>query len=282
MSEVVALHAGTRTPPPRLAEMESARLDALCQAIRGNRFLPAPAAETVFVGDGDYRTIGAEFLGHFVRIGGLRPTDRVLDIGCGIGRMAVPLTQYLDPEAGSYEGFDPVAEGIGWCAQAITPVYPRFRFQHLDIRHALYNPDGHLAGIEVALAHREESFDFAAMVSVATHLPPDEVGAYAREIARLLAPGGRLFMTAFVIGRGAVEASGRDPRLGFRRAGDGPAWYADPAAPLGAVGFDEGFLEATLAAAGLIPVATSLGHWRGRAADHYQDVIVATKPGRAA
>ena len=60
-----------------------------------NRFLPAPPAELTFCGDGDYRAIGAEFLGHFVRLADLRPHERVLDIGCGIGRMAVPLTQFL-------------------------------------------------------------------------------------------------------------------------------------------------------------------------------------------
>ncbi len=68
----------------------------LAHWIEHNRFMPAPPADTVFVGDGDYRAIGAEFLRHVVEIGGLAPDARVLDVGCGIGRLAVPLTQYLD------------------------------------------------------------------------------------------------------------------------------------------------------------------------------------------
>jgi hypothetical protein len=67
-------------------------LDWLMASIRTNRFIPAPPPENVFVGDGDFRTIGAEFLGHLVRIAGLKPDDRVLDIGSGIGRLAGPLT----------------------------------------------------------------------------------------------------------------------------------------------------------------------------------------------
>lgn len=278
MNEVVAFKAAAPTDSRALKNEE--QVGWLSDAIRKNRFLPAPPVENVFVGDGDYRAIGAEFLSHFVRIGGLRPTDRVLDAGCGIGRMAVPLTQYLDDETAFYEGFDPVSDGIAWCAQAITPFYPNFRFHHLDIAHALYNPGGHLPGEEVILPFRDESFDFALMISVATHLPPGELTAYAREIARVLAPGGRLFLTAFIMDETGQANIGRDPRLGFQRAGDGPAWHADPKAPLGAVGFDEGFIETTLASVGLAHVTTSLGHWRGRAADHYQDIIVAEKPGR--
>lgn len=87
---------------------DNAQLSRLLEEIARNEALPAPAPENVFVGDGDYRAIGLEYLGHFVHIGGLKPNHRVLDIGCGIGRMAVPLTQFLDPKTGTYEGVDPV------------------------------------------------------------------------------------------------------------------------------------------------------------------------------
>ncbi|WP_275042738.1 SAM-dependent methyltransferase [Azospirillum baldaniorum] len=98
-----------------------------------------PPPDRVFIGDGDFRAIGAEFLRHFVRVGGLKPKHRVLEIGCGIGRMAVPLTQYLDS---SYDGVDIVEDGIRWCAETITPAYPEFRFRTLDVANALYNPGG--------------------------------------------------------------------------------------------------------------------------------------------
>jgi hypothetical protein len=64
----------------------------------------------IFVGPGDYRKTGEEFLGYFRSLGRLKPTDRVLDLGCGIGRMAVPLTRYLT--TGSYEGIDIVSPRV--------------------------------------------------------------------------------------------------------------------------------------------------------------------------
>lgn len=253
------------------------RVGWLMEAVLRNRFLPQPDAGSVFVGDGDFRAVGAEFLGHFIRLGGLRPEHRVLDIGCGIGRMAVPLTQYLDVEKGRYSGLDPVEGGTAWCRRFITPAYPNFTFQRLDIAHKLYNPQGKISGQALKLPYADRQFDFVIMTSVVTHLPPDEVLVYLSEVARLLKPGGRLFMTAFVVDTtAAANASGkRDARLGFVRDGDGPCWFVPDMPPLAAVGFDEGFLDQSLEKAGLAIALKSLGHWRGQNAEHYQDLYVA-------
>jgi SAM-dependent methyltransferase len=257
------------------AEAES-RLDRLMEEISRDGSLPAPPAENVFVGDGDYRAIGAEYLGHFVRIGGLKPFESVLDIGCGIGRMAVPLTQYLDSGTAFYEGVDPVNAGIEWCVQNITSAYPTFRFCRVDVAHELYNPGGAIAGHEIVLPFADAKFDFVAMVSVATHLPEAEISAYAREIARLLAPGGRLFLTAFIVAAGDPDRPTARPRF---TPGNRPGtWFGDPLAPLGAIGFDAGIIEDILKKAGLQVQRVSLGHWRGIESSHYQDVIIAGKP----
>lgn len=263
-------------PEPIPAEVSAGpELDWLMASLQSNRFMPHPPPDSIFVGDGDYRAIGAEFLGHFIRIGRLQPHERVFDIGCGIGRMAVPLTQYLDPERGSYDGVDPVMEGILWCAQTITPAYPRFRFQRLDIAHPLYNPQGSLPGLEVRFGFANGSFDFVTMTSVATHLPPEELVVYLQEAARLLAPGGRLFLTAFAIDG---TSTGQE-RLSFKRWQDGPGWYAIDEAPLAAAGIDSRFLLEQATQAGLTVEALRPGHWRGISAAHYQDLLIATKPG---
>ena len=85
-----------------------------------------------FVGSGDYERVGAVFLDYFIKLGGLEPRHRVLDIGCGVGRMAVPLTGYLSNE-GSYEGVDIVPEGIEWCTNNLST---RFSFPVFCGRHS--------------------------------------------------------------------------------------------------------------------------------------------------
>ena len=273
MTATLALRQTTEPAPATLPA--TPELAWLMAHVQTNRFLPHPPPDSIFVGDGDYRAIGAEFLGHFIRIGRLQPHERVFDIGCGIGRMAVPLTQYLDPERGSYDGVDPVMDGILWCAQTITPAYPRFRFQRLDIAHPLYNPQGSLPGNEVRFGFPNQSFDFITMTSVATHLPPDELVVYLNEAARLLAPGGRLFLTAFALDG---QSTGQE-RLKFRRWGEGPGWYAIEEAPLAAAGIDAGFLLEHATQAGLAVERLDPGHWRGHSAAHYQDLLLAVKPG---
>ena len=47
------------------------------------------------VGAGDFVAIGNKWKEFFVTSAGLLPEHRVLDVGCGIGRMAIPLTEVL-------------------------------------------------------------------------------------------------------------------------------------------------------------------------------------------
>jgi SAM-dependent methyltransferase len=276
-SPVLIKEAASLAPLP--APLQGERLADLQQLIGRNRFLPVPPSEDNFVGDGDYLAIGTEFLGHFIELGGLQDRDRVLDIGCGIGRMAVPLTQYLHPEAARYVGIDPASAGIQWCTRNISSVYPNFRFMHLDIANALYNPDGYIRGAEIALPFANGSFDFAIMTSVVTHLPEEEIAPYFREISRLLDLGGRLFLSAFVIA--PEKGAGLTPRVVFSRAGEGAAWYGNPRAPLAAVAYDDGFLDNALQSAGFEVALKQFGHWRGSTGEqHYQDFFVAVKSAR--
>ena len=58
---------------------------------------------------------------------------QVLDIGCGLGRMAIPLTQYLQAPQGSYHGVDLVASALAWNTDAITSVYKNFTLSLIHI-----------------------------------------------------------------------------------------------------------------------------------------------------
>src|SRR5262249_45691230 len=156
-----------------------------------------PPDELNFVGCGSFRKIGDEFLQHFINVGGLKSDHRVLDVGCGIGRMAIPLTQYLSPK-GSYDGFDIVDFGIEWCRQYIGDKYPNFRFQMADICNKTYHPAGRYDASVYRFPYPNESFDFVFLTSVFTHMMPAEFENYLAEIARVLKPGGRVFSTFFL------------------------------------------------------------------------------------
>lgn len=251
-------------------------LEVLQRHVAANRFLPVPPEGMHNIGDGDFRAIGAEFLGHFVRIGGLRPTDAVLDIGCGLGRMALPLTQYLQAPKGRYHGIDVVADGIAWCAQAIGAVYPNFTFGHLDVQSDLYHPAGKAAADTVRLPVADSSVDFVVMTSVFTHLRSAAAQAYLGEVSRVLKPGGKLFASLFLFDdqtRAALHA--KTGRLGFDPGAPGPEWIADDAHPLAAVAYDQAYFLGRAAAVGLLPAKPVVaGSWSGRTGTSYQDLCV--------
>src|SRR5215472_1770689 len=104
-------------------------LDGL-DSLTGKRDPLMPPRRTfAMVGHGDFKQTGDEFVGYFTRFG-LKAEDNVLDVGCGIGRMAIPLTRFITAR---YEGFDIVRSEIEWCTKNITPRYPNFQFQLADI-----------------------------------------------------------------------------------------------------------------------------------------------------
>lgn len=265
---------------PMIADWSETRiedpLDPLCAQILRNRFIPRPPTDRIFIGDGDFLAIGVEFLKWFVHLGKLLPSERVLDIGCGIGRMALPLTQYL--ETGSYAGVDIVDEGINWCALNITPYYENFRFQRLDLQHAIYNPSGEKTTATIRLPFDDGSFDFVFMTSVVTHLPTAEVRAYAREIRRVMSPQARLFFTAFMLNRPAREGlAAGNGAFAFNTADPSPELHADEANPLAAVAYDEDFLLGLFLEAGLRRNQPPIyGRWSGRASPgpSFQDINV--------
>jgi len=157
-----------------------------------------PRALIDWVGGGDFLTIGEHFFGHFTHLCDLKPNERILDVGCGAGRMAVPLTSYLSPE-GSYEGFDVVPAGIDWCADQISSRFPNFQFRLADVHSRKYNPTGATQAAEYTFPYEDDQFDFIFATSVFTHMWPDETQRYLSEMARVLKPGGRMLVTFFLL-----------------------------------------------------------------------------------
>src|SRR5690348_6274231 len=70
----------------------------LAESLSGKRDPMIPPRGRIFIGPGDFRELGQKLVSDFTRYGHLKPSDRVLDIGCGIGRIAIPLTKFIGKE----------------------------------------------------------------------------------------------------------------------------------------------------------------------------------------
>lgn len=133
-----------------------------------------------------------------IKWGGFQPSQRVLDVGCSMGRLAMPLMKYLDNK-GSYEGLDIVRAAIDWCSNNITPKYPNFCFKIADIYNKNYNPYGKLTASEYKFPYQNGEFDFVCLFSVFTHMLPKDMENYFSEISRVLKKQGKCIITFFIL-----------------------------------------------------------------------------------
>ena len=229
-----------------------------------------------FAGDSDFLATGAELLGLLGTYGALRSASHVLDVGCGIGRLARPLVAVLDPaDGGAYVGFDPVEHAVAWCATR----YPaHFRFVHADLRNDLYNPEGAAAASDYRFPVPDGWATLAVATSVFTHLDRAEADHYLAEVRRALAPGGVALLTFFLLDDGsrAALADGRARQAFVEPAGEQAV--ADRDVTMAAVAHDRGSILAVLTERGLEAVAVHDGTWRGGAGLSYQDLVVARTP----
>jgi SAM-dependent methyltransferase len=218
-----------------------------------------------------FHRLGKDLLNLLVRYGGLKPDDKVLDIGCGPGRIAIPLTQFLSAR-GSYDGFDIVEKFIQHCQRVITPSYPRFHFQRADIFNTSYNPKGGECEHSFVFPYPDNSFDFVFLTSVFTHLLSDGVENYLSEIHRVLKPGGRCFATYFLLNAESEKCKTFVYLISHGKAAKENNLES-------ATAFDESYILKLYSKTGLHIIKPILyGSWSGRKDfTSYQDIIIGVK-----
>ncbi len=204
---------------------------------------------------------------------GLQADHRLLDIGSGIGNLAIGLSGYL---RGGYDGLEIHPEAVTWCQRAITRRHPEFRFHHADVFSRAYNPHGRAKASEYRFPFSAREFDFVFLGSVFTHMLPDAVERYVSEISRVLAPNGICIASCFLLNpdtRPGVE--GGHSFMSFPV--EHPSRLCrlhDADIPEAAVALDEVFVRRIYANAGLeIRDLRRGGWWNGLADD--QDVVTA-------
>lgn len=237
---------------------------------------PIPPREMIdAVGGGDYELIG-QMVYHFVRVkASVLPTDDVLDIGSGCGRIAIPFARYLAPES-RYDGFDIVKTMVDWCSENITSEHPNFRFKHVSLSNTLYSPEGNDAGSFV-FPYEDQSFDVVFATSVFTHLVTASARQYAKEVARVLRPGGRGLLTFYIVNdefRRQKDTGKKVIPFGWS---NGEYSVTDPNRPEAVVAFEEPVAREILESGGLKIDGFSYGEWRVPGGWTYQDAFLVSR-----
>ena len=128
---------------------------------------------------------------------GARGTSRVLDIGCGQGRLATGLHRILGDDI-RYLGLDIMEPSVEWCRLNITSQHPSYKFRLLDVFNARYNPDGRVMIDEnFRFDVPDKSVDIVFLFSVFSHMTDTDAALYLRDAHRMLDDGGYMFFTTY-------------------------------------------------------------------------------------
>jgi ubiquinone/menaquinone biosynthesis C-methylase UbiE len=239
-----------------------------------------PPVEDMFDGPGSlavFKANGEEFLNIYKEICRLQPDEKMLDVGSGIGRKTLPLTQYLNGQA-VYEGIDIAKAGVDWCRDRITSRYPNFRFQQIDVYNKCYNPLGRHQASAYQFPFADESFTFVMLGSVFTHMLPADLEHYLSEVRRVLTAGGRCLISYFLLkdeSRRLIEAG--QSSFDFNYELDGYRTISREVLEE-AIAFDETMIRGFYEKAGPKIVRIDYGSWCGRAEYRSsQDLILAVR-----
>lgn len=123
----------------------------------------------------------------FLRLQGLKPQMKLIDVGCGCFRGGVHLVEFLD--AGNYYGMDISQELLdtGYDKE-IKPLGLEGKLPRTNL----------LCDGEFRAERLNARFDMGLAQSVFTHLPVNHIKLCLRRLAPAFVPGGVFYATAFV------------------------------------------------------------------------------------
>ncbi|MBO0757308.1 MAG: class I SAM-dependent methyltransferase [Bradyrhizobiaceae bacterium] len=220
---------------------------------------------------------GDEMAQSIVRLCRLSPGSRILEVGCGCGRLARALASYLGP-AGSYEGFDIVHALVDWCKRHLESPLPNFRFSLADIQAPGYNPAGVVAASAYRFPFAAGEFDAAVVSSVFTHMLAGEIENYITQLGRVLKPGAHMFITVLLFDEEAMRAVAQNATAFHFRHPVGPCMTFDRNCPREGIACPEAWLIDVLRHNGFGIGSIQRGNWRQlRSCEVSHDIVVARR-----
>lgn len=124
----------------------------------------------------------------------LEPKSRILDIGCGVGRLPIGLLA-TKAAFGSYLGIDVDDARVRWCQTNLSARDKRLAFRKSNMKNERYNPQ---SGNSLDYNLSADSHDIAYAYSLFSHLTQPHAESVLAAVAGALTQTGQFFVTVFV------------------------------------------------------------------------------------
>jgi|SRR5208337_3178671 len=239
------------------------------------RNVPLPPQELIFM-DRDPEQgfrMGLHLTDH-LRARGANIRDGVfLDIGCGWGRLAFGLLER--GFVGRYVGFDILKDRVDWLKQEFSARQNNYEFNHVDVANDRYNKSGGTEDVRLDLMLKNDTAETVTLLSVFTHLYPEDVVNYLHKIRMVVNKDSKLFFTCFIYD--GIAETGKKvaaPRFTFPNILNAESRYETASDPLHAIAYTTGFIQSAMKEAGFAGTIFP-GSWSGLKAEQVQDWIVA-------
>ncbi|MFN8006808.1 MAG: methyltransferase domain-containing protein [Terriglobia bacterium] len=137
---------------------------------------------TSVVGRLIFKLSGVVYSHTFIRVAGLNPGDKVLEIGCGMGTILTDAQRHVNSTE-SYLGID-LSHQMVLRGKEKTPA-------------VILKPVELIVGSALSLPLKSALFDVVLMSHVIKYLTDDQLDVVLEESARVLKPGGRIVLWEF-------------------------------------------------------------------------------------
>lgn len=246
-----------------------------------NHLIPEPQMRNMFGPFDDkeyYLNLGKKQADEVIEWLSIKPEDKILDVGCGCGRIAIHFLNYLS-EQGKYFGIDISKDFISYCNNNISTLKNNYQFQFIDAYNGAYGIEGKLKANEVTFPVESESMDAVIMWSVFTHMNLKDIDSYLKEVYRVLKKGGKFIASLNLYNqfiRRQIEMN--KSQLDIKHAVDEYSYTLHPEIPEWGFAHNEDRLKELYWESGFIIREIKYGSWSCKElTGEFHDCVIAEK-----
>jgi SAM-dependent methyltransferase len=186
----------------------------------------------------------------------LERSSRILDLGCGAGKIGRGLLPYLN-QKGSYLGIDVNRSAIDWCTQNITTRNANFIFKSINIANNYYYDGDNKQQNEYDFNFLDSrEFDCIISIGLFNYLKPTDTVQYLQKIVKVLTQTGVAYLTFYTTNCELfIPPESAELSLNIEKA-ENSFWYEHRCNKYFSV-YHLSWLESMLSDAGLVIVSSS-------------------------